>query len=53
MQAGRKLTKKRLSPEERNREAVKHLAKLCQAVLNGQEEKAEQLAWALTERYGF
>ena len=31
----------------------KQLGLLCTAVLNGEEERAEQLAMALSERYGF
>jgi hypothetical protein len=39
--------------EDVNALAMKHLALLCEAVLNGSEERAESMAAALAERYGF
>ena len=36
-----------------NSDAVKHLQRLVQAVVNGSEKEAERLALAIAERYGF
>ena len=43
----------RISPGQRNREAVRHLQVLVTTVLNGDEQQAEAVALALAERYGF
>jgi hypothetical protein len=36
-----------------NDQIRRHLAELCNAVLYGEDERAEQMAMALDERYGF
>jgi hypothetical protein len=50
---GEQPAKPRLSQEQRNREAQRHLMLLCGAVLNGDEEAAEKMALMLAELYGF
>ena len=41
------------STEATNAQAVKHLEALCKSVLEGDDRRAEQLAAAIAERYGF
>ena len=50
---GEQPPKPKLSQEQQNREAVRHLARLCRVVLNGDEDEAEHMALRLAEQYGF
>ena len=50
---GEQPPKPKVSQEQMNKEALKHLQQLVTAVLTGDDEQAEAIAAALAERYGF